>query len=208
VRNIRQTDTASVVQPLSGGHVAFQMTTNYNLAGMDKSPWLVDFQSQKKSFPLVFKMKVIEMYKHEWYDTVSKSTVMDLYKFFKPDFGYEMYLDVLPKSLRIFFSRLRMSVHPLRIQTGRYTNDNRPRNERYCMVCNLHDIEDEYHFICICPCFSNVRKQYIDKKYYVKPSVYKYLQLLTTVDKQELINISLYVKHALLMRSNITYTER
>jgi len=27
-----------------------------------------------KSFPLVFKMKVIEMYKREWYDTVSKST--------------------------------------------------------------------------------------------------------------------------------------
>jgi len=94
-----------------------------------------------KSFPLVFKMKVIEMYKCEWYDTVNKSTVMDLYKKFKPDFGYEMYLDVLPKYLRIFFSRLRMSVHPLRIQTGRYTNDNRPRNERCCMVCNLHDLK-------------------------------------------------------------------
>jgi len=160
-----------------------------------------------KSFPLVFKMKVIEMYKREWYDTLNKSIVMDLHKFFKSNFGYEMYLDVLPKSLRIFFSRLRMSVHHLRIQTSRYTNDNRPRNERYCVVCNSHDIEDEYHFICICPCYSNVRKQYIDKIYYVKPSVYKYLQLLTTVDKQELINISL-VKHALLMRSNITYTER
>jgi len=113
------------------------------------------------------------------------------------------------QSLRTFFISLRMSVHLLRIQTGRsYTNDNRPRNERYCMVCNSHDIENEYHFICICPCYSNFSKQYIDKKYYVKPSVYKYLQLLTTVDKQELINVLLYVKHALLMRSNITYTER
>jgi len=36
-----------------------------------------------KSFTLAFKMKVIEMYKREWYDTVNKSTVMDLYKFFK-----------------------------------------------------------------------------------------------------------------------------
>jgi hypothetical protein len=34
-----------------------------------------------KSFPLVFKKKVIEMYKPEWYDTVNKSTAMDLYKF-------------------------------------------------------------------------------------------------------------------------------
>ena len=60
-----------------------------------------------------------------------------------------------------------------------------------------------YYFLRTQKCpFSN------NKKYYVKPSVYKYLQLLTTVDKQELINISLYVKHALLMRSNITYTEQ
>jgi len=98
------------------------------------------------------------MCNRELYDTVNRNTVMDLYKFVKPEFGYEMYLDVLPKYLRIFFSRLRMFVHPLRIQTGRYTNDNRPRNERYCMVCNSHDIEDEYHFICICPCYSYFRK--------------------------------------------------
>ena len=108
-------------------------------------------------------MKVFELYKREWYDTVNKSTVMDLYQFSKPDFGYETHLDVLPKSLRIFFSRLRMSVHPLRIQTGRYTHDKRPRNERYCMVCNSHDIEDQYHCMCICLCYSNFRKQYIDK---------------------------------------------
>ena len=61
------------------------------------------------------------------------------------------------------------------------------------MVCNSHDIEDESHFISICPCYLNIRKQYIDKKYYLKRSDYKYLQLITTKDKQDIINISLYV---------------
>ena len=57
-----------------------------------------------KSFPSVFEKKVIKMYKHEWYDTVNNSTVMDLYiKIFKPDFGYDMYLDVFPKSLKYSF---------------------------------------------------------------------------------------------------------
>jgi len=64
---------------------------------------------------------------------------MDLYKFLKPN-GYEMYFDVLPKFLRKLFPRQRMSVHPLRIQTGRYTNDRRTRNEHYCLVCNSRDI--------------------------------------------------------------------
>ena len=28
------------------------------------------------------------------------------------------------------------------------------RSERYCLKCNNHDIEDEYHFILICPLHS------------------------------------------------------
>ena len=34
-----------------------------------------------KSFPLVFKLRVIEMYKQEWWNSVNKSTVMDVYFF-------------------------------------------------------------------------------------------------------------------------------
>ena len=32
-----------------------------------------------KAFPLVFKLRVIEMYKQEWWNSVNKSTVMDVY---------------------------------------------------------------------------------------------------------------------------------
>jgi len=35
-----------------------------------------------KSFPLVFKLRVIEMYKQEWWNSVNKSTVMDVYNVF------------------------------------------------------------------------------------------------------------------------------
>ena len=36
-----------------------------------------------------------------------------------------------------------MSSHNLRIQPGGYIklNDNRPRNERYCLVCNAHAVK-------------------------------------------------------------------
>jgi len=85
--------------------------------------------SQYAIHVLLFKSRVIELYKQEWWNTVSKSTVMDVYKLFKTSLEYELCLDVLPKSLRLYFTRLRISVHPLRIQTGRYANDSKPRNE-------------------------------------------------------------------------------
>jgi len=53
-----------------------------------------------------------------------------------------------------------------------------------------------------------LRNKYINKCYYVKPSVYKYLQLLKSTNKNELIKLSLYVKDALQMRADAVYIER
>ena len=49
-------------------------------------------------------------------------------------------------------------------------------NQRYCLCCNSNDIEDEFHFVCVCPSFNDIRKKYIKKFYYIRPSVFKYLQ--------------------------------
>ena len=98
---------------------------------------------------------------------------------------FESYLDILPRNLRYFFTRLRLSVHPLHIKTGRYARDV-ARNQRYCLCCNSTDIEDEFHFICICPAFRNIRKKYIKTCYYKRPSMYKYLSLLHSNNKIEL----------------------
>ena len=106
---------------------------------------------------------------------------------FKQTLEYEMYLDVLPKSLRFYFCRLRMSAHPLRIQSGRYARNNTPRQERHCLICNTTDIEDEYHFVCVCSRYQTIRTKYIKSKYYIRPSVYKYLELLKSSNRAELI---------------------
>ena len=107
--------------------------------------------------------------------------------------------------LRCYFTRLRLSLHPLRIQTGRYNNNNNnriERSERYCVFCNNNDIEDEYHFICLCPLYNHIRKKYILRKYYVNPSVYKFHALLQSCNREELLPLCLYVKEALKIRNS------
>ncbi|XP_052255506.1 uncharacterized protein LOC127861165 [Dreissena polymorpha] len=113
------------------------------------------------SFICQFRNRLIDTFKQEWFGTLSNSTVLDMYRVFKPTIVYESYLDLLPRSLRTQFVKLRISVHSLRIQTGRYGRNNIPRNERYCVCCNSRDIEDEFHFVCICPCFSVLRQKYL-----------------------------------------------
>ena len=156
-----------------------------------------------KSFLFVFKCRIVDSFKLKWYNAVNESSMMDMYRQFKTSLVYEPYLNILPKSLRAYVSRLRLSVHPLRIQTGRYARNVEERSVRYCMFCDLNDIEDEYHFVCVCPMYNDFRNKYIKHNYYIKPSVYKYLNLLKTEDKMELINLSLFVKNALSIRSRL-----
>ena len=118
-----------------------------------------------------FKTRVIDTYKSEWFVSIESNSVLDMYTIYKPLHGYECYLDIIPRSLRLFFTKLRVSVCPLRIQTGRHGRDYIPHNTRYCLCCRSLDIEDEFHFICIFSYFSELRRKCI---YYTNPSVVKY----------------------------------
>ena len=156
-----------------------------------------------KIFPSIFKQRLIDNYTQEWHTSIENSNVLDLYRNCKTNLSYESYLDVLPHSLRMFISRIRLSAHSLRIQTCRYSRNRLPRNERYCQCCNTLDIEDEYHFILICPCYIDSRMIYIKKYFYVRPSMFKFTQLLQTQNKFLLLKLARYIKESLLIRNNI-----
>ena len=98
----------------------------------------------------MFKQRVIDCFVKEWQCNVDRSAVLDEYKLYKNSFSFEAYLLCVPKDLRMYLTRFRITSHSLRIHTGRYEKNNIARNERYCMYCGSRDIEDTYHFMCIC----------------------------------------------------------
>ena len=57
-------------------------------------------------------------------------------------------------------TRLRLGVHSLRIQTGKYENARAsiPVEERKCLVCKENYTEDEQHFLMYCEGYDNIRK--------------------------------------------------
>ena len=66
---------------------------------------------------------------------------------------------------RIALTKLRLSNHRLAIETGRYS-------ERTCPICKI-DMEDEYHFLNICPAYQEKRStllDYLEKEYRIKIS--------------------------------------
>ena len=141
----------------------------------------------------------------EWYGEISRSSILEEYKNFKDTFIYEKYLDLVPFDLRFFITRLRISAHTLRIHTGRFGENRLPRHERICLNCNLNDIEDIYHFVCICPHYRTLRIKYIKRNIYTRPSVFKFYNLLKSIDSKELYHLALYLKEAFTLRGNINF---
>ena len=75
------------------------------------------------------------------------------------------------------------------------------RNNRKCALCELNKIEDEYHFILICPCFKISRVKYIQKYYSDEPNMFKLTQLLTHTNSKILNNLAMYCMHSFELRT-------
>ena len=158
-----------------------------------------------KTFYLVFKQRVVDVFKQNWFNDIARNGTLVLYKEFKQCFEYENYLTELPSKLRIPLAKLRLSSHQLLIETGRYSQNRTERAQRLCTLCDRSDVEDEYHFVIICPLYSHLRVSYIRPYYYKKHSVYKFIQLMQSDNLIILRNLGKFLQEAFSLRkSHIT----
>lgn len=80
----------------------------------------------------------------------------------KQNFAFENYLSVIDNtSHRAALTQLRLSSHPLNIEVLRGTVIN--PSERTCKICNLNQIEDEFHLVIECPEYNSLRDEVISK---------------------------------------------
>ena len=96
-----------------------------------------------------------------------------------------------------------MSVHNLPIESGRYGRNRLERPERICKLCNTAAIEDDFHFFCICTSYNELRQVYTKRYYRVRPSIMKFLQLLSSKNRNVIVNLCKFISIACKKRNNI-----
>jgi len=80
---------------------------------------------------------------------------LDTYRTFKSTFEPEKYITCLNNRCHFYsLARFRCSAHKLTIEEGRYRNQE--KNSRICQHCNLNMIENKYHFLLICPFYTEL----------------------------------------------------
>ena len=127
------------------------------------------------SMQTTYKNKNIEVIKQSGHETKLRT-----YKLFKDTFCLEPYLHIVKDSrYRTALTRLRLSSHKLSIETGRHVKPKIPVNSRLCENCNLQEIEDEVHFLLVCPKYTRARETLLHEFSKYIPD----LQSLTLADK-------------------------
>ena len=131
-----------------------------------------------------------------WHESVTENKKLGTYCLFKSLLEPEKYLSLVKVSnFRIAITRFRCSSHGLHIETGRHKAV--AKEERICLLCrknHIYVIEDEFHFLMICPFYSELREKYLDKKYYIFPTKEKMINLI----KSEKPEVLYWFKHILL----------
>ena len=167
--------------------------------------WLYPESVNINVFLKILECRLRDNYINQWNQGLNLSESLTLYKELKQSFEMSPYLIILQnRELKRAISKLRLSSHSLNIETGRHRRIGRiDRSNRKCTLCNLNDIEDEFHFTLICPAYENIRKQYIDKYFYNRPSVYKFIILLNSVKPKVLKNLALYIIKSFKLRDSL-----
>lgn len=122
---------------------------------------LFDIDTVFQSLSLVNIKRVIEVAKvlqnTEWKANVTTKPKLRTYVKFKENCETETYVTcMISKGCRSLLAQFRSGILPLTVETGRYGNV--PLNNRLCPLCSLNVVEDEFHFLCVCPIYNEFRE--------------------------------------------------
>ncbi len=105
------------------------------------------------------KEKLLSLYISEWKTKIQQMPKLRTYRQLKENFETEYYVRInLTRSQRSLIAQLRLGILPLELETGRFRNIN--VEQRFCPFCK-DQVEDETHFIFVCPKYDCHRRSFL-----------------------------------------------
>ncbi len=147
-----------------------------------------------------------------WDNEIPKNRKLVTYNNIKESHDQEGYISFIDdRYLRKYLTMLRLSCHPLRIETGRYSKI--PQNLRVCENCNLGEIENEYHFMMKCKIYHEAIKgllKFFDKsnneKWHNSKTLHeKFITMIQPGDEKNSIAVCQFIKSCFIIRKQKQY---
>lgn len=120
--------------------------------------WNQQSVGHERAFLVTLKERLIAQYNIDWWNAINSSDRFNVYFSFKTILCAEQYFEwVSVKCFRDALVKLRLGVLPINVNKFRFSDND---NAKICQCCNRKVVEDEYHFVCICPLYAEYRFKY------------------------------------------------
>ena len=134
----------------------------------------------------------MDMYVANWREGMEVSSSLSLFRNLKYSYQPAPYLyKVLNKKMQERFFKTKIITTS--IVSRDWTLYRGHREQRKCTLCELNDIEDEYHFVLRCSKYQTLRDVYIKRYYSRNPSMFKLIKLLNCDKIKSLNNLTVYI---------------
>ena len=137
-----------------------------------------------------------------WHGKLTEMSKGEHYKNYKSLLDVETYLSIdISYKYRRVLANFRCSAHELMIEKGRHLCID--RNFRNCPIClkrNVYVIEDEFHFMMVCPEYEHLRYDFFLYEAFSNLSLNSFYKLMKTKDEIIIRNVSKVLYNAFIMR--------
>ena len=146
-----------------------------------------------------FMTRAVDIFKQNWYSETCSKNKLRQYCNFKLLFQTEDYLlSNMHHRFKRAIARLRNSGLALEVEEGRMHGID--LEERTCKICNSLEIEDEFHFICVCPLYDNLRQKYLPRWSFSQPTLEKFYLLMSSSNTSDIFKLASFVYKAEKLR--------
>ena len=108
----------------------------------------------------------------QWNSDIDNSPEFINFRMLKLNFDIEKYLISLPSALWIPLCKFRCRNHKLPVEKFRQNSED--RNLRYCTLCHINEVGNEFHYVLKCPFFAEQRLLLLCKRTFTHPSIFTF----------------------------------
>ena len=147
--------------------------------------------------PNLIKQCLRDQYMQNTFARLSTLSRLSIYCQCKHDYCFVKHLDIYIFTLCSSLLNLRCGILNKNIELGRF--DNTPREQRICPVCNMNAIENEYHFILVCPYYKTSERN-TKGNIIVRGLRLMCIILLSIQSKQKMLQLAKYIYDSIQRR--------
>ena len=124
-----------------------------------------------------------------------------MYRSFKLTPHYSSYFNVIKVSkYRQAMVKFITKNNNIPVVSGKWKRP-RPYHQRLCEECEL--LGDEYHFLFLCKRLKALRAKYISRYFWTKPSMNKFIELVSSEHSKTINNLAIFVYSGLEVFANL-----